>query len=223
MRKFGLIGYPLGHSYSADFFNEMFKSEGIDATYSNYEMKSLDGLRDLVASEGLSGFNVTIPHKVNILEQLDYLDPHADIIGAVNTVVVEDYDGYKALHGYNTDYVAFAHAVAYALTQMGIECVFVSRKPCAEGIFYKEIDDRTMKRFKIIVNCTPVGMYPKVDARPKIPYKLLTSEHLLYDLVYNPAETKFMLAGAKYGAQVVNGLDMLHRQALLSWDLWSAQ
>ena len=246
MRKFGLIGYPLGHSYSADFFNEMLKSEGIDATYSNYEMKSLDGLRDLVASEGLSGFNVTIPHKVNILEQLDYLDPHADIIGAVNTVVVEDYDGYKALHGYNTDYVAFgrsimplmqaqhvsalilgtggaAHAVAYALTQMGIECVFVSRKPCAEGIFYKEIDDRTMKRFKIIVNCTPVGMYPKVDARPKIPYKLLTSEHLLYDLVYNPAETKFMLAGAKYGAQVVNGLDMLHRQALLSWDLWSAQ
>ena len=106
-----MIGYPLGHSYSADFFNEMFKSEGIDATYSNYEMKSLDGLRDLVASEGLSGFNVTIPHKVNILEQLDYLDPHADIIGAVNTVVVEDYDGYKALHGYNTDYVAFGRSI----------------------------------------------------------------------------------------------------------------
>ena len=244
MRKFGLIGYPLGHSYSADFFNEMFKSEGIDATYSNYEMKSLDGLRDLVTSEGLSGFNVTIPHKVNILEQLDYLDPHADIIGAVNTVVVEDYDGYKALHGYNTDYVAFGRsimplmqaqhvsalilgtggaskAVFHGLKQLGVESTFVSRTAKEGCITYADLTREMMDRYTVIVNTTPLGMFPNVDSCPDIPYEWLTPNHLLYDLLYNPDETLFMRRGKERGAVVKNGLEMLLLQAFAAWEIWN--
>ncbi len=244
MRKFGLIGYPLEHSYSSTYFNGKFMLGGIDAVYDNYPLKSLSDLRRLVEDEGLDGFNVTVPHKINVIEQLDDIDIHADIIGAVNVVKVEDVDGYKFLKGYNTDYLAFrasiiplmqpqhvsalvlgtggaAHAVAYALTEMGIECVFVSRKDCAEGVLYSEVDERMMSRFKIIVNCTPVGMWPKANARPKLPYAALTAEHLLYDLIYNPEQTKFLTAGIKAGAQVKNGLEMLHRQADLSWEIWN--
>lgn len=245
MKKFGLIGYPLEHSFSCDYFNDKFKREGVDAVYVNYSLKSLDGLRQLVESEGLDGFNVTSPYKVSVLEHLDDIDIHADIIEAANVVTVSDVDGYKYMKGYNTDWMAFrdsiiplmqaqhlsalilgtggaAHAVAYALTQIGIECVFVSRKTCVDGVFYKELNEKMLKHFKIIVNCTPVGMFPKVDARPRIPYKFLTSEHLLYDLIYNPAQTKFLEAGLSHGAQVKNGLEMLYRQADMSWDIWSA-
>ncbi len=246
MKKFGLIGYPLEHSFSCDYFNDKFRKAGIDAVYANYPMRSLEGLRELVESEGLDGLNVTSPYKVEILEKLDDIDIHADIIEAVNVVTVEDIDGNKFMKGYNTDWIAFrdsaiplmqahhlsalilgtggaARSVAYALTQLGIECVYVSRKPCAEGVLYHEIDEKMLKRFKIIVNCTPVGMYPKVNARPKLPYKLLTPEHLLYDLTYNPSMAKFLEAGASNGAQVKNGLEMLYRQAELSWKLWHTQ
>lgn len=244
MRKFGLVGCPLGHSFSSQYFNDKFKSEGIDAVYNNYELKTLDDLRSLVENEGLEGLNVTIPYKIDVISYLDDIDFHADSIGAVNVIKVFDVDGQKFLKGYNTDYLAFrksiiplmqaqhvsalilgtggaAHAVAYALTQIGIECVFVSRHESAESIFYKEVNEKVMSRFKIIVNCTPVGMFPKVNGRPNIPYEFITNEHLLYDLIYNPEQTKFLSLGEKHEAQTKNGLEMLYLQADESWNIWN--
>lgn len=247
MKKFGLIGYPLEHSFSADYFNEKFAREGIDAKYVNYEIRSVDELHELITvEEDLVGLNVTSPYKEDVIALTDDVDYTADMIGAANVLKIMRGNGQVYVKGYNTDATAFrksiiplmctqhvaalilgtggaAHAVAFALTQLGIECVFVSRHECAEGIFYREITERVMKHFKIIVNCTPVGMFPNVYAMPKIPYKYLTPEHLLYDLIYNPEETRFLAMGKRYGAQTKNGLEMLHLQADASWDIWNME
>lgn len=244
MEKYGLIGFPLSHSFSRDFFNEKFKSEGIDAEYLNFEIPSIDRLPEtLSANPDLRGFNVTIPYKEKIISYLDELSEEADHIGAVNVVKVTQRKGKTFLKGYNSDVIGFmrsieplidsnrrqalvlgtggaSKAVSYALHRLGIETLMVSRNPKEGMISYEQLTPDIVSTHKVIINCTPVGMYPHADECPKIPYHAIEFGHLLYDLVYNPDETLFLKRGAQQGAEVKNGLEMLLLQAYVGWDFW---
>lgn len=254
MKKYGLIGFPLGHSFSAHFFAEKFAKEGLDARYDNYEMPTVEGLRALIAADPeLSGLNVTIPHKQAVIPLLDALTPEAQEIGAVNVIRIErspETASSVRLIGCNSDIIGFkqslapllrshhthalvlgtggaSKAVVVALRQLGIAPTYVSRRPAPGQLTYEDFKDPQRARIileehTLIVNCSPVGMYPHVDEAPAIPYELLTPRHLLYDLVYNPLETRFMQLGSQHGATVKNGLEMLHLQALAAWEMWGA-
>lgn len=252
MKKFGLIGFPLGHSFSARFFAEKFAKEQIDARYDNYEMPTVEELRNLIAADTeLCGLNVTIPHKQAVIPLLDALSDEAREIGAVNVIRIER-NGAKQLRlvGYNSDIIGFkqslapllcphhkralvlgtggaSKAIVVGLRQLGIEPTYVSRRPAPGQLTYADFSDSHRARIileehTLIVNCSPVGMHPHVDEAPAIPYELLTPRHLLYDLVYNPLETRFMQLGREHGATVKNGLEMLHLQALAAWEMWGA-
>lgn len=246
MRLLGLIGYPLSHSYSQQYFATRFESEGIrDAHYELFEMKSLSGFPGWLKEHGdLSGFNVTIPHKGNIIRYLDELDPVARELGAVNCVKVVRHGSGISLHGFNTDVDGFrqsllpvlkpwhrkalilgtgggARAVAHVLRRLGVEILFVSRDPGDGNRFsYGDITGGIMESHPLIVNTTPLGMYPDIDSFPPLPYQFISTKHLFFDLVYNPAATRFMEFGEKAGATVKNGLEMLYIQADRSWDIW---
>ena len=246
MRKFGLIGYPLGHSFSKNFFNEKFHSELIDAEYVNFEIPSIEELPKVLASNPtLAGFNVTIPYKEQVMPYLDAIDKDAEAIGAVNVVKIKHVKGKAVLTGYNSDVIGFTRsiesllepqhkkalilgtggaskAVNYGLHKLGLETLFVSRSHKDEQtITYDDLTPEIMDEYKVIVNCTPIGMYPMADTCPNIPYECLTRQHLLYDLLYNPDTTLFMKKGADMGATVKNGLEMLLLQAFGSWDIWN--
>ncbi len=246
MDKFGLIGYPLGHSFSKHFFSEKFAREGIDACYENYELEDINQLGTLLETEPeLRGLNVTIPHKQNIIPLLDSLSERAQKIGAVNVVrVSRTKEGKAVLKGFNSDIIGFeesikpllspnhhkalilgtggaSHAIRVALTELGIGWTLVSRRRGTETIAYEDVTPEFMNECEIIVNCTPVGMYPHIDEAPPIPYEALTPRHLLYDLIYNPDTTLFLKRGAEHGAVVKNGLEMLHLQAEASWEIWN--
>lgn len=244
---YGLLGYPLGHSYSARFFAEKFRREGIPAVYLNFELPTADLLRAEVVDRHprLRGFNVTIPHKRAIIPQLSSLSAEAEAIGAVNVVRVErDAGGTVRLSGHNTDWIGFAGslrpllrpadtdalvlggrggaaaAVTYGLRRLGL-CVHPVSRRSGEGVAdYASLTPEVMERCSVIVNCTPLGMSPRVETLPDIPYSCLTDRHLLYDLVYNPGETLFLRRGIERGARVKNGAEMLRRQALAAWDIW---
>lgn len=243
MRLYGLIGFPLGHSFSAKFFTRKFAVEGIDAEYRNFEIPEIGDLMELLAEyPEIEGFNVTIPYKKQILQYLTGISPQAQRIGAVNTVkVIHDSDGnVKELIGNNTDAPAFARtlapqlpcealsalvlgsggasrAVCDSLATLGVDFRIVSRS----GDFtYADLTPEIIAANRLIVNTTPLGMYPDVDSCPDIPYSALTPEHLCYDVVYNPQETLFLKKAASQGARTKNGLDMLHLQALLAWQIW---
>lgn len=248
MDLYGLIGYPLGHSFSARFFDEKFRREGIDASYRNFELEDIGELMELLAEyPELRGINVTIPYKQQIIPYLTALSPQARLIGAVNTVCVRhDSEGnVTALEGHNTDAPAFARtlapllplnaisalilgtggaskAVSAALDALGIPYRFVSRTPDESQLGYQDLSEDVMATHKLIVNTTPLGMSPKVDVCPPIPYELLTHAHICYDLIYNPERTLFMSRAAEKGATVKNGLDMLHLQAILAWKIWQS-
>ena len=248
MKLYGLLGYPLGHSFSAKYFAEKFAKEGIDATYKNFEFAEVaDAVAYLLQQDDLQGFNVTIPHKQAIMPYLNGLSAEAEAIGAVNVVCVKrDADGAVKLLGCNSDVVGFSNsiqpllrpklhskalvlgtggaskAVMYGLRKLGVEPIYVSRTPTEGQLTYNDLTPEVMRNYKVIVNCTPLGMYPKVDACPDIPYQYLTPDHLLYDLVYNPLETLFMKRGAAQGAVVKNGLEMLHLQAEAAWVDWNS-
>lgn len=248
MKLYGLLGYPLGHSFSAKYFAEKFAKEGIDATYKNFEFAEVaDAVAYLLQQDDLQGFNVTIPHKQAIMPYLNGLSAEAEAIGAVNVVCVKrDADGMVKLLGCNSDVVGFSNsiqpllrpklhskalvlgtggaskAVMYGLRKLGVEPIYVSRTPKEGQLTYDDLTPEVMRDYKVIVNCTPLGMYPKVDACPDIPYQNLTPDHLLYDLVYNPLETLFMKRGAAQGAVVKNGLEMLHLQAEAAWVDWNS-
>ncbi len=247
MDKYGLIGYPLGHSFSKGFFNEKFENEGIDAEYVNFEIQSLDEFQEIItANPSLRGLNVTIPYKQKIIPFLEELSKEALAVGAVNVIKVERRpNGTKKLIGYNSDVIGFqrsiepllkdhhkkalilgtggaAKAVHYVLTKkLGMEAVFVSRYQRPDTALYEAITPEVVKEYEVIVNCTPCGMFPKVKECPKLPYEAMTSNNLLYDLLYNPSETMFMRKGAQHGATVKNGLEMLLLQAFASWDFWN--
>ena len=239
MRHFGIIGFPLEHSLSAQFFNEKFATEGIEAEYSLYPLDKdewMNGERVKGLIETLDGFNVTYPYKQAILPYLDRIDPIAQEIGAVNVV-------YRRT-GYNTDYIGFlesiqplllkedqralvlgtggaAKAVCYALRQLGITPTMVSRQAGESVLRYEDLDAEVLKAHTVIVNCTPLGMYPDVATCPPIPYEQLSARHLLYDCIYNPEETLFLRKGKAQGARTHNGIEMLTGQAKEAWKIWN--
>ena len=237
MRHYGIIGFPLLHSFSAKYFNEKFTTEQIEAEYTLYPT-GIEDLRlkieDLLDS--LDGFNVTLPYKQEIIPYLERLDETAQAIGAVNVV-------YKRV-GYNTDCLGFmesmrplvreydkkalvlgtggaSKAVCYGLRKLGITPTLVSRTPKEGMLGYKELTETVMAEHTIIVNCTPLGMLPDVDSCPAIPYEMLSARHLLYDCVYNPEETLFLKKGKAQGCTIKNGLEMLYGQAKAAWKIWN--
>ncbi|MBO4984548.1 MAG: shikimate dehydrogenase [Bacteroides sp.] len=246
MDKYGLIGFPLGHSFSKGYFNEKFAAEQIDAEYLNFEIPSIEEFKTVIEDNPtLRGLNVTIPYKQQVIPYLDELDKDAEKIGAVNVVkVIRNAKGKVKLVGYNSDIIGFTQsiepllqphhtkalilgtggaskAVHRGLEKLGLTVRFVSReKRNTDTLTYQELTPEVISEHTVIVNTTPLGMYPKVDACPDIPYKCLTSDHLLYDLLYNPDETCFMKQGKKYGATVKNGLEMLLLQAFAGWEIW---
>lgn len=237
---YGIIGYPLSHSFSPGFFNEKFVREGIDAVYTAYPIADVQQLKGLIDSDPLlKGLNVTIPYKQAVIPLLDEIDPAAQQVGAVNCIAIRN----GRTIGYNTDIIGFGHslrpllqpwhdralilgtggaakAVAYVQKQLGILYKFVSRKEGANTITYNQLTPELVVRHKLIINTTPLGMYPEVDNAPPIPYQGMGTKHLAYDLIYNPAETQFMQLSAAHGAITKNGLDMLHLQALAGWEIW---
>lgn len=246
MDTYGLIGYPLKHSFSIGYFNEKFKSESIDAEYVNFEIPHINDFMEVIEENpNLCGLNVTIPYKEQVIPFLDELDSDAAQIGAVNVIkIIREHKGKVRLVGYNSDIIGFTQsiqpllqphhqkalilgtggaskAIYHGLKQLGIESVFVSRTHKADGVLtYQELTPEVMAAHTVIVNCTPAGMFPNVDFCPDIPYDRLTPNHLLYDLLYNPSNTLFMKNGEAQGAVVKNGLEMLLLQAFAAWEIW---
>jgi len=247
MDKYGLIGYPLGHSFSVGYHNQRFADEGINAKYVNFEIPTIDQLIEVLSQNPeLKGLNVTIPYKERVMPFLDYVSPEARSIGAVNVIRVVHNGQNVELRGYNSDVIGFTQsiepmlekhhtkalvlgtggaskAVAYGLRSLGLETVFVSRYERPGTIQYKSITPDVVQEYNVIVNCTPVGMYPKTNECPLLPYEALTERNILYDLIYNPDETLFMKKGIERGAQVKNGLEMLLLQAFASWEFWNGK
>ncbi len=245
MKQLGLIGRTLGHSFSAKYFAEKFEREGLseEFSYRLFELPDIGDVEGLIAeNSNLIGFNVTIPYKEQIILYLDDLSDEAREIGAVNCVKILS-DGHRV--GYNTDVDGIrltldrlldgekiesalvlgsggaSKAVKFVLGERGIECVVVSRNSTSGDITYDELSQEVIAANRLIINASPVGTFPNVDAAPALPYHLLTSEHRLFDLVYNPELTLFMKRGAERGARVVSGIDMLYAQAESAWRIWN--
>ncbi len=243
MKKYGLIGHPLTHSFSKKYFTEKFEKEQLtDCEYHLFDISTINELTTVLKNNPeLKGLSVTIPYKETVMAFLDKIDEEAKIIGAINTIKIEN----NKLIGFNTDYFGFkqslkpfleisqeralilgtggaSKAVYHALTSLNINCLFVSRNPKQENeISYNDVDEYVIKHHQIIVNTTPVGTFPNINDKPAIDYSQITSKHLLYDLVYNPAETEFLKEGKLQGAIVLNGLQMLQLQAEKAWDIWN--
>lgn len=242
MRSFGLIGRNISYSFSAGYFSEKFQKEGIsDCSYENFDLQDISEFPKLIKSKpNLIGLNVTIPYKEQVIPYLDGLHETAAEIGAVNTIKITS-EG--KLTGYNTDYYGFqksigpflkpAHsqalilgtggaskAVAYALKNLNINYLYVSRNAIKNGLTYSDLTQGIIGSHLLIINCTPLGTFPNVENKPDIPYQFLTPNHLLYDLIYNPSETAFLKMGREKGATICNGLDMLVHQAEKAWEIW---
>ena len=244
MQLFGLLGFPLGHSFSKTYFTEKFKTEKIDAEFVNFESDNIEQtLQVIKTTPSLKGFAVTIPYKEKIIPYLDHISEDARKIGAVNSVKVEHTISGSILTGYNTDILGFresllefiqtpptqalllgtggaSKAVQHALASLGIEVFTVSRTPHFSEISYDQVA-RFLSNTPLIINATPVGMWPHVTNCPDIPYHLLSSNHYLFDLIYNPEITNFMDRCQQQGARIKNGLQMLYLQADYSWKLWN--
>ena len=244
MEKYGLIGYPLGHSFSIGYFNEKFQNEGIDAEYVNFEIPQINMLPEGIASNpDLVGLNVTIPYKEKVISYLDHVSPEARAIGAVNVIRIIHKGKNVILKGYNSDVIGFTQsieprletyhkkalilgtggaskAINFGLKSLGLETVFVSRYERPGTTQYEKLTPEDIKEYNVIVNCTPCGMYPHTNKCPNLPYEAMDSHTLLYDLIYNPDETLFLYKGKQQGATVVNGLEMLLLQAFASWEFW---
>jgi shikimate dehydrogenase len=246
MDKYGLIGFPLKHSFSMSYFNEKFDAERIDAQYINFEIPSIEYFKEVIEENPeLKGLNVTIPYKEKVIKYLNELDKDAATIGAVNVIkITHSKKGKVFLRGYNSDVIGFTQsiqpllepthkralilgtggaskAVFHGLKKLGITSTFVSRaKHNKETITYEELTPELMAKHTVIVNTTPLGMYPNLDACPDIPYDCLTTDHLLYDLLYNPDQTLFLEKGKAKGCVTKNGLEMLLLQAFAAWEIW---
>ena len=245
MDKYRLIGYPLGHSFSISYFNQKFADEGINAKYENFEIASIDILPEILdKNPELKGPNVTIPYKEKVIPFLDHVAPEARAIGAVNVIRVTHEKNNIILKGYNSDVIGFTQsiepmidkklhkkalilgtggaskAINFGLKSLDIEPIFVSRYERENTITYQQVTPEVVKEYNVIVNCTPVGMYPHTEECPQLPYEAMDNHTILYDLIYNPDQTLFMRKGAEHGADVKNGLEMLLLQAFASWEFW---
>jgi shikimate dehydrogenase len=246
MRKFGLIGYPLGHSFSKTYFAGKFQNENIeDCAYDNYPLTDLNQLQKLIIEEpDLCGLNVTIPYKSEIFRYLDVTENEAKEIGAVNVLKIKRLDGKVKLYGFNSDVTGIrdtllpyinsdlkhavvlgtggsSKAVCYVLKKLGLEVTQISRirKPGISD--YSDLNSQLFDKTGLIINTTPVGMFPDIESKPDINYSLLNQKHILFDLVYNPEKTSFLKAGEEQGCKVLSGLKMLHSQAERAWKIWN--
>lgn len=243
-----MIGYPLGHSFSKTFFTDKFRKEKLeDCVYENFPLESIDLFHELIGKEPeLIGLNVTIPYKQKVISFLDNLDPEAKTIGAVNTIKIIRDDDKIILKGFNTDMYGFeepllralrphhksalvlgtggaSKAVVYILKKHGINYQYVSRNPKNDDyLSYDQVTPEILRKNKILINCSPLGMHPNEDKCPSLPYEAVTSQHILYDLIYNPIKTLFLQKGEIKKATLINGLPMLHIQAEKSWEIWTA-
>ena len=245
MNTYGLLGYPLGHSFSKRYFLNKFKTEGINATFANFELADAASILEIIkAQPDLKGFAITIPHKQSIISFLNSQSPAIASIGAVNCVKIERKEGGVFLKGYNTDTLGFesslkeylttkhlhalvlgtggaSKAVAYVLKSLGITFQMVSRQRSENTLSYEDITPEVMKSVQLVINTTPLGMYPKVDACPDLPYQSVSEQHYFYDLVYNPEETLFLKNAKAQGAITKCGMDMLELQAEANWKIWN--
>lgn len=240
MKKYGLIGHPLSHTFSPNFFNEKFKTENIEAVYEAYDLEDITHLREFIFDNKLEGVNITLPYKKTIMRFMDRMDPLVSRAKSVNCIHVENGE----LVGYNTDLLGFrqslrdqigykraaaivlgtggaAAAVKGALEVMGIPYLVVSRNTRIGDLTYAGLTKRIFEQYNLIVNCTPVGMAPNIDEAPEIPYDFLTENHFVFDLIYNPDTTKFLSLANSQGCNTRNGLEMLHLQAEESWKIWN--
>jgi len=247
MRRFGLIGHPLSHSFSKGYFEAKFLKEGIDAEYVNFDVSNIQDVAQVLQSDStLVGVNVTIPYKTAIIQLLDDMDVEAMAIQAVNTVRIERVGKQPRLVGYNTDVIGFRESIApllqpnhtkalilgtggaakaalHVLTDLGLECLTVARDHESGDLTYAQLSLALVASHPVIINCTPVGMFPNIDVRPELPYGAIGHHHVLFDMVYNPMETLFLKSGLERGATVRNGLEMLHIQAEASWRIWNTE
>lgn len=248
MKKLGLIGYPLGHSFSKKFYLEKFERENItDFHYDLYPVEDISSFPQLFERDlAFYGFNVTIPHKRNVMRFLNEFSPEAAEINAVNCVQIRWQGGKPYLKGFNTDAFGFeqslrpllqrqhtsalifgnggaAQAVLFILNKLGISFKTVSRNKSNGDLTYAELTENMIASHKLLINCSPVGTFPHIEDAPDIPYEGIGSEHLLYDLIYNPEETAFLQKGKKQGATIKNGLEMLILQAEKNWEIWNQE
>ncbi|MDV7187176.1 shikimate dehydrogenase [Lutibacter sp. TH_r2] len=243
--KFGLLGKDISYSFSRKYFSEKFEKLGLtNLKYVNFDIPEIEEFPFLYyqQEEDFGGINVTIPYKQAVMRYMDEIDEDAEKIGAVNTIKFTD--NYKLI-GYNTDFYGFKNsikpllkphhtkalilgtggaskAIAYAFSKLNIEVKFVSRRLGDNNFLYSVLNEEILKEYTVIVNCSPVGTFPNTTEAPDIPYKFITQKHLLYDLIYNPEKTQFLLEGEKNGAQIKNGLEMLELQAEKSWEIWNS-
>jgi len=248
MKRYGLLGYPLTHSFSKRFFTAKFKEENVDSSYENFEIDNINKFPEVVKKNpDIVGFNVTIPYKEQVIPFLDELNDAAREIGAVNTIRVKRSGNSVHLKGFNTDTFGFetslqpllkdyhqkalilgtggaSKALKYVLDKLGIDYLSVSRKKNIErGITYEAITREIMQERLLIINATPLGTYPKVDTYPNIPYEFIGNRHLLFDVVYNPEESQFLRRGKERGAAIKNGYEMLLNQAIKSYQIWTSE
>jgi shikimate dehydrogenase len=246
MRKFGLIGYPLGHSFSKKYFDDKFDREGIpDCSYENFPMNTLENLPGLISdNEDLCGLNVTIPFKTEILRFVDATEPDIEEIGALNVLKIKRLNGKIRISGYNSDVVGIrdsimpfmtgkvknalvlgtggsSRAVIYTLKKLGINVTLISRNRRPGILAYSDLTSRKFTDTDIIINTTPLGMYPDILTRPELDYNMLNKNHILFDLVYNPEITSFLKMGKEKGCKIITGLKMLYSQAERSWEIWN--
>lgn len=247
MRTFGLIGYPLSHSFSKRFFSEKFEREQIEeCKYELFPIEKAESILELVSQNPLlCGLNVTIPHKLTVIPFINELDDAAAKIGAVNCIAIQQDNHQAYLKGYNTDAFGFAEslksllknhhqkalifgdggaakAVKYVLNQLDIPYQVIVRTASPMAMLYEEITPEILEEHKLLINTTPLGMSPNFETSPPIPYQYLTPQHLAYDLVYNPEETTFLAKAKEQGAKIKNGLEMLYLQAERSWSIWNS-
>jgi len=240
-RKFGLIGKNIDYSFSKKYFSEKFKKENLDYTYSNFDIVNISEIESILQNNSISGYNVTIPYKEEIIKFLDEIDEVAKDIGAINTIKKIDNKNI----GFNTDGFGFeksllplienkipknalilgsggaSKAIKYVLKKLKINYSTVSRKEGKSEFVYENLNEAILNKFKMIINCSPVGTFPNINNCPNIPYKFLTKDHILYDLVYNPIESLFLKRGRELGCKTKNGLEMLEIQANESWSVWN--
>ena len=243
MSKFGLIGKNIDYSFSKKFFSEKFERENLPHSYENFDIPSIEFIKEIISENNdLKGLNVTIPYKESVMPYLDFLDETAKKIGAVNTIKISED---KKLTGFNTDFYGFqksldkflplpqktalilgtggaSKAIAYALEMLGFDYKFVSRTENSTSFSYESLNKSTIENNLLIVNCTPLGTFPNIHEYPAIPYKFVTKNHLLYDLIYNPAETEFLKQGKIRDAKTSNGLKMLELQAEKALEIWNS-